>query len=348
MPPPRLSTVPSTRLVITLASLVLFATVLSTACGPRTPNSPDDADPWLAGVAADAVWLPILATRDLAVGVARLAFTLEGGDGEAPPPRVRAALYDLERDPEQPVASQYARFVEFSADDRTATAFTAHGHAGGFSVSDGLPAVGQGLYIVPVRLPRAGEWGIAFEISPSGGGDAAPEKARFRFSVRERSAAPAKGDAAPAVESRSLADSPLRELTSDPRPEPALYQMSIADALGQRRPLVLAFATPAFCHSRTCAPLLEVVKTVWRAHAGELLALHIEVFENPHQPEALREAEPFTAWNLPSEPWVFVIDAQGRIYSSYEGAVTQAELAQDVDEVLALWRAQRGANQSTR
>ena len=339
MPPPRLSTVPSTRLVITLASLVLFATVLSTACGPRTPNSPDDADPWLAGIAADAVWLPVLATRDLAVGVARLAFTLEGGDVDAAPPRVRAALYDLERDPEQPVASQYARFVEFGADDRSATAFTAHGHAGGFSVSDGLPAVGRGLYIVPVRLPRAGQWGIAFEISPSGGGDAAPEEARFRFSVRERSAAPAKGDAAPVVESRSLADAPLRELTSDPRPEPALYQMSIAEALGQRRPLVLAFATPAFCHSRTCAPLLEVVKSVWRARAGELLALHVEVFENPHEPEVLREAPAFVEWNLPSEPWVFVIDAEGRIYSSYEGAVTQAELAQDVDEALALWRA---------
>lgn len=350
MPPPRLSTVPSTRLVITLASLVLFATALSTACGPALPDAPDDADPWLVGVDADAAWLPVLATRDLAVGVARLAFTLEGGDADAPPPRVRAALYDLERDPRRPVASQYARFVEFAASDRSATPFTPHGHVGGFSVSDGLPAVGRGLYIVPVRLPRAGEWGIAFEISPtdSDAGGAPAEEARFRFSVRERPAAPAKGDPAPAVASRSLANAPLRELSSDPQPEPAFYQMSIADALAQRRPLVLAFATPAFCHSRACAPLLEVVKAVWRARAGELLALHIEVFENPHQPETLREAEPFTAWNLPSEPWVFVIDADGRIYSSYEGAVTQPELAQDVDEVLALWRAQREAGRSTR
>lgn len=275
----------------------------------------------------------MLATRDLAVGVARLAFTLESGDPDAPAPRVRAALYDLAADAERPTASQYARFVQFTGDD--GAPFQPHGHEGGFSVSEGLPSAAQGLYIVPVRLTHAGEWGIAFEISSADG--SRQEQARFRFSVRERAAAPRKGDAAPSVESRTLADAAsLRELTSDPNPEPALYQLSIAEALAQRRPLVVAFATPAFCHSRTCAPVLEVVKSVWRARAGALLAVHVEVFENPHQPESLRESPAFRAWNLPSEPWVFVIDAQGRIYSSYEGAVTEAELARDVDELLAL------------
>ena len=36
-----------------------------------------------------------------------------------------------------------------------------------------------------------------------------------------------------------------------------------------------------------------------------------------------------------------MIDHTGRIYASYEGAVTEAELALDVDDVLARWRAQR-------
>lgn len=333
----------STGLTVTLCLLVLFATALLAACGnggqdrsTGGASSPPAGDPWLAGASADAVWLPVLATRDLAVGVARLAFTLEGGQSDAPAPQVRAALYDLETDTERPVASQYARFVAFTENDGRA-AFAPHSHEGGFSVSEGLPAVGRGLYIVPVRLTRAGEWGIAFEISSAAG--ARREQARFRFSVRERSAAPQKGEAAPSVESRTLADvGSLRELSSDPNPEPALYQLSIAEALQQGRPLVVAFATPAFCHSRTCAPVLEVVKSVWRARAAQLLAVHVEVFENPHEPQSLREAEAFRAWDLPSEPWVFVIDAQGRIYSSYEGAVTEAELAQDVDEVLATRR----------
>lgn len=329
----------STSLKGTLAILVLSAiSAVAAACGNGGPDPQDAApaaDPWLAGASADAVWLPVLATRDLAVGVARLAFTLDGGDPDAPAPRVRAALYDLAADAERPTASQYARFVQFTDDGAAFAPFEAHGHEGGFSVSEGLPSAAQGLYIVPVRLTHAGEWGIAFEISSADG--ARREQTRFRFSVRERAAAPQKGAAAPSVESRTLADAAsLRELTSDPNPEPALYQMSIAEALAQGRPLVVAFATPAFCHSRTCAPVLEVVKSVWRARAGALLAIHVEVFENPHQPESLRESPAFRAWNLPSEPWIFVIDAQGRIYSSYEGAVTEAELARDVDELLAL------------
>lgn len=326
-----------------MASLAAVSLLVSAACAdsPASPTSspPGSADPWLAGADPEARWLPVLASRDLAVGLARLAFTLEGGDPAAPAPRVRAALYDLAADAQQPVASQYARFLELAPAGQAAAPFQPHAHQGGFSVSDELVPVGRGVYIVPLRLPHAGEWGIAFEIDDG----TRREEVRFRFSVRERAAAPAKGDLARASRTRSLGDAPLAELTSDPNPEPALYQLSLAEALAQGRPLLLVFATPAFCHSRACAPVLEAVKSVWRARAGELIALHVEVFENPHQPEQLREAPAFVEWRLPSEPWTFVIDHQARIYTAYEGAVSAAELVQDVDEVLGLWRAQREA-----
>jgi hypothetical protein len=32
------------------------------------------------------------------------------------------------------------------------------------------------------------------------------------------------------------------------------------------------------------------------------------------------------AWALPTEPWVFVVNAQGVITAKFEGAVTQGEL----------------------
>ena len=123
-------------------------------------------------------------------------------------------------------------------------------------------------------------------------------------------------------------------LTSDGAPEPGLYQWSLDEALARPRPLLLIFSTPGYCHSRTCGPSLEVVKAVWREHVGRVDALHIEVFANPDEPEDLREAAAFDAWSLPSEPWIFVIDGAGRIFSRYEGTITAAELQRDVAAVL--------------
>ncbi|MCY3732895.1 MAG: hypothetical protein OXG42_01315 [Chloroflexi bacterium] len=115
--------------------------------------------------------------------------------------------------------------------------------------------------------------------------------------------------------------------------------LSIAEALALDRPLLLTFATPAFCHSRTCAPVLEAVKAVWREFSTEISGIHVEVFENPDTPTRLVEAEAFVAWRLPSEPWVFVVDAAGMIRYAFEGAVTEEELRSAVE-----WVVQEGAD----
>ena len=212
-----------------------------------------------------------------------------------------------------------------------------HQHATGASLSDNARYVGAGIYVVPAYFPRPGTWGLEFQIAP---GDVAfdeadAEQVLFRLAVRARRAAPAVGQAALATPSRTLVDEPdLRRLTSDPRPEPGLYQLSIDDALANGRPLLLIFATPAFCHSRTCAPALDVVKAVWRDHAAALDAIHVEVFENPEDPSELREAAAFLAWDLPSEPWVFLIDGRGVIVAAYEGSVTDRELRGDVEALV--------------
>lgn len=39
-------------------------------------------------------------------------------------------------------------------------------------------------------------------------------------------------------------------------------------------------------------------------------------------------------WNLPDEPWVFVVDKAGRVASRLEGLVTAEELSAAIDGVL--------------
>ena len=247
---------------------------------------------------------------------------------------VRVGIYDLAVDPDTPVATAFAQFISYEAESPLPPA---HGHAAGGSLSDNARYVGAGVYVVPAFFPRPGTWGLEFAIGPEGMRfeEEGFETVLFRLAVRERGVVPGPGDAAIAVRSRTLLEEPdLGRLTSDPRPEPGLYQLSIDEALLNGRPLVLIFATPGFCHSRTCGPSVDVVKGVWRDYAGEVDAIHVEVFENPEDAERLREAEAFLAWELPSEPWIFVIDGAGTIVSSYEGTVTDRELRGDVEVVL--------------
>ena len=283
-------------------------------------------------VRADAPYLPTLANADLGAGANRLSFTIQDARGRIRGDlTVRVAIYDIAIDPDTPVSEQSAEFVPYGAESPLPED---HVHAEGASLSDNAHHVGAGVYVVRAFFPRPGTWGLEFSIVPSDG-SGGEEQVLFRMAVRERSAAPAPGEAAIVTRSRTLADEPeLRRLTSDPTPEPGLYQLSIDEALANDRPLVLIFATPAFCHSRTCGPSVDVVKAVWRDHAGALDAIHVEVFENPEAPEALREVPAFLAWDLPSEPWVFVIDGEGRIFSVYEGTITERELRGDVESLL--------------
>lgn len=316
----------------TVGALLLGCLLLAVSACASEPDSasleaPDAGDPWLlAEPDADAEWLPILATQDLAVGVNRIAFSLDGLDPGEQPPTVRVSLYALDEDRETPRSVQYARFIAYDGGDPIA----AHGHANA-SVSDRALPIGRGVYVAPLRLTAPGLWGVLLEMSS----DAARESVRLRFSVRERPAAPRVGERAPSVDSRTRDDvAALSQLTSDSDPEPALYALSIAEALALRRPLVIAFATPAFCHSRTCAPVLDAVKAVWREFSAQLSAIHVEVFENPDEPSRLVESTAFRAWRLPSEPWVFVIDGAGVIRYVFEGAVTESELRSAVEWVI--------------
>ncbi len=322
------------RLITVCAILILAAALTVSGCGEasdqqraRGPTDQPDSSSWgVATVDPEARWLPVLATQDLAVGVKRIAFSLDGLGADEKPPSVRVSLYDLDLDDSVPRSVQYARFIPYDPDVRIA----AHGHANA-SVSDRALPVGRGVYVVPVRLDAAGLWGMLIEMSS---GDA-EESIRLRFSVRDRQAAPRVGEAAPSVDSRTRADvESLDELTSDQDPEPGLYSISIADALRLDRPLLLTFATPAFCHSRTCAPVLDVAKAVWREFSDSVSGIHVEVFENPNNPQRLVESEAFVAWRLPSEPWVFVIDGEGIIRYAFEGALTREELRSAVEWVV--------------
>jgi hypothetical protein len=108
-----------------------------------------------------------------------------------------------------------------------------------------------------------------------------------------------------------------------------MHDTTIADAIASGRPAVIAFATPAFCRTRTCAPVMDtVMDPLFEEYSEQAAFVHVEPYALPE----LREANvqnPVPAvreWRLESEPWVFVVDADGNIIAKFEGIVSRAEV----------------------
>lgn len=184
----------------------------------------------------------------------------------------------------------------------------------------------RGLYRGTVDFHEAGSWTVS--VSATGHDPTEP----VPFPVNEETNLPGVGETGPAVATRTTADHELREITTDPDPDPDMYRLSLDEALNDDRPTVVVFATPAFCTSQTCGPMLDDVKELSDDYP-EVDFLHVEIYENLDAAdfEDLIAVEAVEEWGLPSEPWVFVTDAGGVVTARFEGAMDPSELAEALD-----------------
>lgn len=188
---------------------------------------------------------------------------------------------------------------------------------------EGLPF---GLYVGNATFPSPGAWAAEITLP---GAEGQPQVARMRLDVLERPSVPPVG--APAVPSRNLTvrDEPdLSKLTSDPEPDADLYQLSVAEALAAGKPFVVAFSTPGYCQTAVCAPNQLVLKRLKDQYKERVNFIHVEVYPYPFGDsfQAQRRVPAMQEWGLRTEPWTFLVDAEGRIQARYEGGITFAEM----------------------
>lgn len=166
-----------------------------------------------------------------------------------------------------------------------------------------------GLYIVDPSFPGTGLHEVVVVTDDNRAGSVAVD---VRDAASSQLAAP--GQQAQAVATPTKAD-PLGYDTLCTRAEPCgMHEVSLDDALLAERPIALLFATPAFCQTAVCGPTVDVVDQVRRDVDG-VQFIHCEIFSD----EGSTLGDPVQAWNLPTEPWLFVIDAEGRIVSRADG-----------------------------
>jgi len=184
-------------------------------------------------------------------------------------------------------------------------------------------------WVVYPELPHPGYWGIGTRIQLADGTTTSGE---FAIEVVDHSDSPGVGDRALASHNRTLKTEPdIRKLSSDSTPDLNLYQMTLADALESGIPSVVTFATPGYCTSRLCAPVLNSVKAAAQELGSSANFIHVEVYKTF---DPLVHADEMREWNLTSEPWTFVIDSQGTITARLGGPVSLQELTQALEPYL--------------
>lgn len=295
-----------------LAPLLLGTVALALgACG----ESADSRWPDVLTLGEDTTYARVV-SNELTVGENRFLFgLLDENDEPITGADVRVRFYNLDVSESEPVTESSARQIH----------------------TQGAVPEYEWLYVARVTFPQAGEWGAEFEIRRP---DEDVETVRFRFPVREETLVFDIGEPVPATKNLTVEDVDGnifdRRLTTDPEPDPGLYQMTVAEALNAGKPFVVVFATPGFCQTRTCGPMVDVVKSVSPEFAGRVNFIHVEIADldaTTNRGELVYNPF-FYEWTLPSEPWTFVVDAQGRVFAKFEGVLLPDELRQSLREVL--------------
>lgn len=196
-------------------------------------------------------------------------------------------------------------------------------------VPGGAEADADAIYVATMKAPRPGTYWFLAE--PVGGRKI---QALGQIVVRKRSAAPAVGDRAISSNTPTLASTggDLSALTTSRRPDRALYETSVTQALAAHEPFVLSFATPQYCQSRTCGPMVDVVSAVRkRSSSSGVRFIHVEIYEDNDPANGVNRW--VKQWRLPTEPFTFVVDGKGVIRTKLEGAFSADELARAVAKV---------------
>jgi hypothetical protein len=309
----------SVRWVVAMGLLLVAA-----ACGGDGRDGGVPAFPSVIALGEGEIF-PSITNSSLAVGPNRVTMSvIDRDDNPVLGAGVALRYYDLNGEAPRLTLETDARFVPLTL------AYVDEQSGGETSVT------GEGgAYVSHAEFDRAGDWGVEVSVTYEG---RSLEPIPYRFTVREASSEPGIGEEAPPTAQQVLATAAsIEDIDSSSPPRPHMHEVTIAEAVAEGRPAVIAFATPAFCRSRTCAPVMDtVMDPLYERYGNEAAFIHVE----PYVLRDLRAANvqnPVRAtvdWRIPSEPWVFVVGRDGRVAAKFEGIMALDEVEAALVQVL--------------
>jgi hypothetical protein len=269
---------------------------------------------------------PLITTSELVVGENRFAFGLLKGGRLLEGADVKLRLYAIDGGEAQLAAELR---VPYQVVKNVKQERSVHRHADGTEHVHGGDSSVRGLYVAQLSFARAGDWGVELLASQA---NAAFEPVRFGVTVLDSPATPPVGSAAPRSRNIIAHDvKDLRQIDTSPRPDPRLHQVRIADAIAQGKPQLIVFATPQFCTSRMCGPVVDIVRTLLPAYGKRVAFTHQEIWQDFAEKKMFSTVQ---EWRLSTEPWIFVVDGRGIIHAKFEGLVTARELEVALQQAL--------------
>jgi hypothetical protein len=254
----------------------------------------------------------IPATTDIGVGPNRFAFLL----------LTPSALVNV---PEVPITS-YRITADGSLLSDSVQTTTAGFHL--------WPYGTRGTYVAELSFDTEGNWIVETMVEDAELGGLSVQ---IPVRVATTTLTPAVGTSAPSTSNKTIGTvERLSQLTTGSTVDPALYQVTVDEAISNGLPTLLAFASPALCTSPTCGPQVETVSQIAAAHGDTANFIHIEVYDNPDEIQGdlsrARYSQSVLDWGInqadgyQNESWVFLLEPGGRIAARFEGYASAAEL----------------------
>ena len=247
----------------------------------------------------------ILATDDLSAGTHRIGFLALGKTGVVNVPILEISLYYFNPD---------SGLIELNS---------------GIEASyKEWPYGSRGLYTLQFNFSNQGKHLLVANIRSENG---FVEKAEVSFNINAQTIAPDVGQLAVKSDTKTYnsVDNPS-QLTTGSNYDQNLYKYTLAEAVKRKNPVIVVFASPAFCINAVCGPQVETLSLLADKFGSKADFIHVDLYENPEKVQGdLSTAvisKAVTEWRLPSNEWTFIIDGNGVITARFQGFATFNEL----------------------
>jgi hypothetical protein len=244
------------------------------------------------------------------------------------PNRFAVGLFDSQG---QAILDAGVHFRYFDLTDKSAPRLESEADAERLTTADGRTSI----FAQEREFNRAGAWGVEVQARLANGKSGSQ---RIGFTVVAQSPTLKPGQAVPALDTPTAAsvENDYAKLTSAPTPNPEFYRLSLKEALRSGKPTVLLFATPAFCQTRFCGPSYDMTSDLQKQYGGRANFIHVEVYSGLPNPAAtnFQLAPGMHAFGLSTEPWLYIINSDGKVAYRVEGLFTLAEIERHLKLVL--------------